>query len=104
MARTPIWIVSLFAFLLARAAWAQGAAGAAETPRQALAITWGNLVASVVYGVVGVLLLIGAYYLYELITPYSVRKELIEDQNIALAIVVGAVILGMAIIIASAIF
>jgi len=80
----------------ARAAWAQG-----QPAGGFLAASWGGIVASVVYGLVGVLLLIGAYYLYELVTPFSVRKELIEDQNIAVAIVVGAVILGMAIIIAS---
>lgn len=62
-----------------------------------------NLVISVIYGFVGILLLIAGYYLYELITPFSVKKELIEDQNIAIGVVVAAMILGMAIIIAAAI-
>ncbi len=72
-------------------------------PSMARGTTWGNLIISLVYGVVGMLLLIGGYYFYELITPYSLRKELVEDQNIALGIVVAAIILGMAIIIAAAI-
>lgn len=72
-------------------------------PPMARGTTWGNLIISLVYGVVGMLLLIGGYYFYELITPYSLRLELVEDQNIALGIVVAAVILGMAIIIAAAI-
>jgi hypothetical protein len=38
-----------------------------------------------------------------MITPFSVKKELLEDQNIALGIVIAAFILGMAIIIAAAI-
>lgn len=71
--------------------------------RQALALSWQNLVISVIYGFVGILLLIAGYYLYELITPFSVKKELIEDQNIAIGVVVAAMILGMAIIIAAAI-
>ena len=34
---------------------------------------------------------------------FSVRKEIAEDQNTALAIVMGSVILGIAIIVASAV-
>lgn len=98
------WIGALYLSLTPWAAWAQETSGGVPAPRQAIAVTWGNLVASVIYGIVGVVLLIGAYYLYELVTPYSVRKELVEDQNIAIGLVVAAVILGMAIIIAAAIF
>jgi len=39
----------------------------------------------------------------EKVAPFSVRRELEEDQNIALAIVIGSVILGSALIIAAAI-
>jgi uncharacterized membrane protein YjfL (UPF0719 family) len=35
--------------------------------------------------------------------PFSVRKEIEDDQNIALAIVIGSVILGSALIIAAAV-
>ena len=35
--------------------------------------------------------------------PFSVRKEIEEDQNTALAIIIGSVILGIALIIAFAI-
>jgi uncharacterized membrane protein YjfL (UPF0719 family) len=37
------------------------------------------------------------------IIPFSMRKEIEEDQNIALAILVGSVMLGLAIIIAATI-
>jgi len=36
-------------------------------------------------------------------TPFSVRKEIEDDQNIALAIVIASVILGSALIIAAAV-
>ena len=75
----------------------------APVPRQALAISWYNILVSIIYGLVGILLLLIGYYIYELITPFSVKKELLEDQNIALGVVVAAFILGMAVIIASAI-
>jgi uncharacterized membrane protein YjfL (UPF0719 family) len=38
-----------------------------------------------------------------LVSPFSVKKEIEEDQNTALAIMIGALILGISIIIASAI-
>ena len=36
-------------------------------------------------------------------TPFSIRKEIEEDQNVALAVVIGAVIIGISLIIAAAI-
>ncbi|HUR80633.1 MAG TPA: DUF350 domain-containing protein [Thermoanaerobaculia bacterium] len=35
------------------------------------------------------------------VTPFSIRKEIETDQNTAVAIIIAAVILGLAIIIAS---
>jgi putative membrane protein len=49
-----------------------------------------------------ILLLIG-YYIFEIITPWSVKEELISHRNPAVAMVVAAFILGMAIVIAAAI-
>ena len=43
-----------------------------------------------------------AYLAIQKVTPFSLRKEIEEDQNVALAIVLGAVFLGIAIIIAAA--
>jgi len=37
------------------------------------------------------------------ITPFSTRKEIEEDQNTALAILIGSVIIGIAMIVASAV-
>jgi putative membrane protein len=62
---------------------------------------WRLLVDAAVFGIVGIVLLIIGYYLWELITPYNVRRELQENKNVAVAIVVAAFILGMAIVIAA---
>jgi hypothetical protein len=67
------------------------------------ALSWGSLLASVVYGLVGLVLLLIGYYAYELITPFSVKDELISHRNPAVGMVVAAFILGMAIVIAAAI-
>jgi hypothetical protein len=37
------------------------------------------------------------------VTPLSLRKEIEEDQNVALCVVLGAVVIGIAIIVAAAI-
>lgn len=61
------------------------------------------LVTTVVFVVLGLIVFALAFMIIAKATPFSVRKEIEDDQNIALAIVIGAVILGSAIIIAAAI-
>ena len=67
------------------------------------ALSWPNIVSSIVYGLLGLILLLIAYYVYEIITPFSVKEELTTHRNMAVGIVVAAFILGMAIVIAAAI-
>jgi putative membrane protein len=56
-----------------------------------------------IYGLLGLILLLIGYYVYELITPWSVKEELTTHRNPAVAMVVSAFILGMAVVIAAAI-
>ena len=59
---------------------------------------------SILYTMVGVMVFWLASWLFERLTPaYDLWKELIEKQNVALAILVGCMCLGLAIIIAAAI-
>ena len=62
---------------------------------------WRLLLDATLFGISGIVLLIIGYYLWELITPYNVRRELHENKNVAVAIVVAAFIIGMAIVIAA---
>jgi putative membrane protein len=62
---------------------------------------WRLMLDAALFGLAGIVLLIIGYYLWELITPYNLRREIHENRNIAVAIVVAAFILGMAIIIAA---
>jgi len=50
-----------------------------------------------------VTLRIGQFLIVVLVAPFSVKKEIEDDQNIALAIVIASVILGSALIIAAAV-
>jgi uncharacterized membrane protein YjfL (UPF0719 family) len=57
---------------------------------------WHGVVGSLVFGILGILLLLGGYWLFELVTPHlDVQKEL-REKNLAVAIVVAALLLGIA--------
>ena len=62
-----------------------------------------TLVASAVYSLLGIVMFAASFVIINLMTPFSLRKEIEEDQNTALAILIGSVIIGLAIIIASAV-
>lgn len=55
------------------------------------------------YTVFGIIVFGVAFWLITKLVPFSMRKEIEEDQNISLAILIGSVLLGLAIIIASTI-
>jgi putative membrane protein len=61
------------------------------------------LLNSVIYAVLGIVIFIIGFVVVDKLTPYDLWKELMEKNNVALAIVVGAATLGTCIIIAAAI-
>jgi putative membrane protein len=61
------------------------------------------LVTTLVFVLLGLIIFALAFLVIAKVTPFSVRKEIEEDQNIALAVVIASVILGSALIIAAAI-
>lgn len=61
------------------------------------------LVTTLVFVFIGLIVFTVAFLVVVLVSPFSVKKEIEEDQNTALAVIIGAMIIGIAIIIASAI-
>ena len=61
------------------------------------------IIASLVYSFIGIAILGVCFWIFEKITPENIWKEIIEKQNVAIAIVSAAFMIAMAIIIASAI-
>ena len=61
------------------------------------------LVSTIVYALLGVALMGGSFFLVTKAVPFSVTKEIEVDQNVALAVLVGSMFLGIAIIIAASI-
>ena len=62
-----------------------------------------NAVAAVLFAIIGVVLFIVAFMVFDKLTPGSLWKELIEDQNTAIGVLMGAVAIALAIIIAAAV-
>jgi uncharacterized membrane protein YjfL (UPF0719 family) len=58
---------------------------------------------SLIYALLGVVIFVTSFIIVDKLTPYDLWKQLVEEKNTALAIVVGAAALGICIIIAAAI-
>ncbi len=58
---------------------------------------------TVLYAVIGVVVLWLAFILIDKLTPYHLWQQLVEEKNVALAIVVGAMFIALGMIIAAAI-
>ncbi len=61
------------------------------------------LVTTLIFVVIGLIFFGIAFFILDKVTPFSIRKEIEDDQNTALGIVIGSMLIGVAIIIAAAI-
>ena len=64
---------------------------------------WKYVLASLLYSFIGIAVLGVSFWIFEKITPENIWKEIIEKQNVAIAIVSAAFMIAIAIIISSAI-
>lgn len=60
------------------------------------------ILGSVAFGLVGIVLAIAGFKLFDAATPFSLEKEICEKGNLAVAIVCAAMILGICLIISKA--
>ena len=61
------------------------------------------VVTSLVFSLIGIALFGLVFSIIVKVTPFSIRKEIEEDQNTALAILIGSVIIGISLIVAAAV-
>jgi uncharacterized membrane protein YjfL (UPF0719 family) len=61
------------------------------------------VLASVLYAVIGVVVLWVSFILIDKFTPYKLWEEIVEKKNLALAVVVGAMFIAIGQIVAAAI-
>ena len=69
---------------------------------------WGRefthgVLASLLYSVLGLVVLLVGFKLFDAITPFSLNKEIAEDQNVAAGVVVAGIMVALGIIVAAAI-
>ena len=68
---------------------------------------WSNfgqrLVETAGFAAIGVAVFGVAFFLMVKVAPFSVRKEIEQDQNTALAVLMAAVIVGLALIVSAAV-
>ena len=65
--------------------------------------TWAHFVSSVLYAFLGMGIFFTAYWVLDKLTPFSLHKELADEHNTAIGIVVGSMMIGLGIIIGAAI-
>lgn len=63
----------------------------------------GQLASALIFSAIGIVMFGLAFVMMRKILPFNIYKELEEDQNIALGILMASVMIGIAIIISAAI-
>lgn len=65
--------------------------------------TLSSILLSVLFALLGFVLLFIGYRVFDTLVPSDLNKRIFEDGNVAAAVVVGAFIIGLAMIVANAI-
>ncbi|MBW2462571.1 MAG: DUF350 domain-containing protein [Deltaproteobacteria bacterium] len=69
-------------------------------------INWVELisaaVSSVLFTFIGLMFFAVSFLVISKVVPFSMRKEIEEDQNVALGVIIGSVIIGIAMIVSAA--
>lgn len=63
---------------------------------------WQAIGYMVLFSLIGILLAIAGYRIFDRCTPGDLHREIVEHKNVAAAIIGGAVIIGVCIIVAAA--
>jgi putative membrane protein len=68
-----------------------------------MAIQVSNVVNAIVYAAIGIVIFAASFVILDKATPYNLWKEIVQEHNVALAILLGAMSLGICVIIAAAV-
>ena len=68
-----------------------------------MGIQIGNVVNAIIFAAIGIVIFAGAFVIIDKVTPYNLWKEIVQEHNTALAILIGTMSIGICIIIASAV-
>jgi putative membrane protein len=62
-----------------------------------------NVVNAILYAAIGIVIFAASFLVIDKVTPYNLWKEIVQEHNTALAILLGAMSLGICVIIAAAV-
>ena len=62
-----------------------------------------QVISTIVFSVIGIFIFAAFFAILPRVLPFSLKKEMEEDQNVALAIVIGSIVIAFAIIIAASV-
>jgi putative membrane protein len=62
-----------------------------------------NLLNAIVYSLLGIVIFVLAFVIIDKVTPFHLWNEIVREKNVALAVLIGAMSIGMCIIIAAAV-
>ena len=82
----------------AASAQAQGGAPGGAGPGLAQGI-----LDTVVYSALGIVVLMAGYKIFDWVTPFSLNKEIAEDNNVAAGVAVAGIMVALGLIVAAAI-
>jgi uncharacterized membrane protein YjfL (UPF0719 family) len=62
-----------------------------------------NIEAALVFAFIGIVVFVASFVVIDRLTPYDLWREIVQEKNMALAVLVGALSIGICIIIAAAV-
>jgi uncharacterized membrane protein YjfL (UPF0719 family) len=62
-----------------------------------------NIELALVFALIGIVVFVASFVVIDRLTPYDLWKEIVQDKNMALAVLIGAMSIGICIIIAAAV-
>jgi uncharacterized membrane protein YjfL (UPF0719 family) len=62
-----------------------------------------QVISTIFYSFLGLLLFIVGFFIVEILTPFSLRKEILEQQNTGVAMIISAFLIAMGLILAAVI-
>lgn len=81
---------------------AQGDAAAADAPIIDFKVLGGFIIEGVVFSIVGLIVLMVGYKVFDVATPYDLNRQIAEENNVAAGVAVAGVLVSLGIIVAAA--
>lgn len=87
-------LVTAAILLLPGVALAQG-----TPPISGADLTIWQVISTILYGIIGIALCVAGYFAFDKIAGLNLQHELVEDQNLALGLMLAGVFIGIAIVV-----